>query len=466
MPTKLYITNATQLLRYDVLTKSMQVVFDVATQWGSDKHIQQTTTSNDDDVHVATLQDANYAALGCVAHKESTNQYFYYPAQGEFDECQVDKSGRYVIIKEKTPTTCATCDVDNIIIDLTTGSQTLLTDQNGAGGHSDLGYGWYLSTDNWAPQANSWRIWQLGQPLTQGLALSVGNLLQGGVVYHDLNWNVFEPSHISWENASPTTPIGQQYACGGGANTTLAPHANEIVCFLLGDTLSLQAQEALVVAPVMTDLNATGGNATCPGCEAYAKDPKGNIDPTGQYFFWVSNMGGSRMDAFIVQIPSQLLTGAAPVPPPPAVSITAPTAGTTVSNTVTLSANATDSVAIASVQYQLDGANLGAAAKAAPYSVSWDTSTTTAGSHVLVAVLQDSAGNTLKSSPVTVTVASVTPTPAPSPSPTPTPAAIPAPVTTPAGAAGASGGGAFDYLSLLLLPLLLGLRSRRYRTTQ
>jgi hypothetical protein len=45
--------------------------------------------------------------------------------------------------------------------------------------------------------------------------------------------------------------------------------------------------------------------------------PKGNLDVTGQYFIWSSNVGGNRLDAFIVKVPAQLLTGAAPPAPPP-----------------------------------------------------------------------------------------------------------------------------------------------------
>src|SRR5204863_2248951 len=45
---------------------------------------------------------------------------------------------------------------------------------------------------------------------------------------------------------------------------------------------------------------------------------------------------------------------------PPTVSVTSPTGGSTVSGTITVSANASDNVGVAGVQFQLDGANLGA----------------------------------------------------------------------------------------------------------
>ena len=75
----------------------------------------------------------------------------------------------------------------------------------------------------------------------------------------------------------------------------------------------------LIVAPVMTDPNAPGGIGKDP---YYAKEPKGNLDITGQYFIWTTNLGSNRMDAFMVKVPAQLL-----IPgdsPSPTVSLTAP----------------------------------------------------------------------------------------------------------------------------------------------
>jgi hypothetical protein len=98
---------------------------------------------------------------------------------------------------------------------------------------------------------------------------------------------------------------------------------------------------------------------------------------------------------------------------PPSVALTAPAAGSTVSGTVAVSANATDSGGIAGVQFRLDGVNLGAEDLTAPYSVTWNTTTATAGSHTLTAQARDTAGN-LASSAVTVTVAAPTDTTPPS----------------------------------------------------
>jgi hypothetical protein len=89
---------------------------------------------------------------------------------------------------------------------------------------------------------------------------------------------------------------------------------------------------------------------------------------------------------------------------PPTVSITAPVNGATVFGTVMVSADAADDVAVASVQFQLDGNNLGAAVTAAPYNFSWDTTTSTTGNHTLTALATDTSGNAATSAGVTVTV--------------------------------------------------------------
>src|SRR5439155_3445608 len=62
---------------------------------------------------------------------------------------------------------------------------------------------------------------------------------------------------------------------------------------------------------------------------------------------------------------------------PPTVSITAPATGRSVKGTITVSASASDNVGVVGVQFMLDGANLGAEATAAPYAVSWNTTTAT-----------------------------------------------------------------------------------------
>jgi hypothetical protein len=89
---------------------------------------------------------------------------------------------------------------------------------------------------------------------------------------------------------------------------------------------------------------------------------------------------------------------------PPIVTLIAPTDGTTVSNSVQIMADATDNVAVAGVQFQVDGANVGQEVLMGPYSTIWDTALSRNGVHTLQAIARDWVGNTATST-VEVTVA-------------------------------------------------------------
>jgi hypothetical protein len=87
----------------------------------------------------------------------------------------------------------------------------------------------------------------------------------------------------------------------------------------------------------------------------------------------------------------------------PTVSITSPTNGSTVSGTVTINANATDTSGISKVEFLVDGV-LKSTDTTSAYSYAWDTTTATNGSHTLQAKAYDTANNTATSTTVTVTV--------------------------------------------------------------
>jgi hypothetical protein len=78
---------------------------------------------------------------------------------------------------------------------------------------------------------------------------------------------------------------------------------------------------------------------------------------------------------------------------PPSVSITAPADQSAVSGSTTVTALASDDVGVVGVQFTLDGSALGAERMAPPYSLMWNTATTSNGSHTVAAVARDAAGN-------------------------------------------------------------------------
>jgi peptidoglycan/xylan/chitin deacetylase (PgdA/CDA1 family) len=97
-----------------------------------------------------------------------------------------------------------------------------------------------------------------------------------------------------------------------------------------------------------------------------------------------------------------------PAATPPSVAFSAPAANATISGTQTVSANASDSVGVAGVQFKIDGVNIGSEDTTAPYSLSWDSKTVANGNHTLSAVARNTSGLT---STATETVNINNPTP-------------------------------------------------------
>ncbi|HEX8762447.1 MAG TPA: Ig-like domain-containing protein [Candidatus Saccharimonadales bacterium] len=124
--------------------------------------------------------------------------------------------------------------------------------------------------------------------------------------------------------------------------------------------------------------------------------------PAGQHTIEAAVANGSHVE-FAGSGMSVAFSSIAPDVTPPTVSLTAPANNATVANAVTVSAAAADETSLKGVQFFLDGNVLGAEDTTAPYTMSWDTLTTTNGTHSLTARARDSLNQTT-SAPVTVNV--------------------------------------------------------------
>jgi peptidoglycan/xylan/chitin deacetylase (PgdA/CDA1 family) len=88
----------------------------------------------------------------------------------------------------------------------------------------------------------------------------------------------------------------------------------------------------------------------------------------------------------------------------PAVAITSPTDGATVTGSVKITVTASDAGSgVAQVSFYVDGVLIGTA-KAAPFTLTWNTKKVNVGQHTLFAVAQDVAGNSQTSASIRVTV--------------------------------------------------------------
>jgi thermitase len=125
---------------------------------------------------------------------------------------------------------------------------------------------------------------------------------------------------------------------------------------------------------------------------------------------WDSKYGWGRVNAARAV---SLATGSNPPADttPPSVAFASPTAGAAVSNTVTVQVSASDNVGLANVSLYVDG-GLVAGGSNSSLSYSWNTLTSSNGSHTLQAAGTDTSGNTANTQ-ITVTVNNTTDTTAP-----------------------------------------------------
>ena len=302
--TKLYthLIGGTQLHRYDIATRTFDATpaLDLArcprpsVCPPDTAFIIQPHSSDDDLTHSATVQNASWRRIGCVVARGVRYSYFA-PAPGySLDECHIDKSGRWLMLLEAAASGARI----NRIVDLRTGAIATIQDIAGALGHLDMGHGYAVGADTFNPLPNATILLKFPVRSTSRPI--------GPVVHYNKRWDIAAANHVAHGNAVAGRLPEQQYACGSNGSR-VADMADEIVCFSLNANRNSDGSlDVLVVGQVLTDLNAPGGD---DGSGDYSKLPKGNLDVTGRYFIWTTNVGGDRLDAFLVKIPAERLGG-------------------------------------------------------------------------------------------------------------------------------------------------------------
>jgi regulation of enolase protein 1 (concanavalin A-like superfamily) len=211
---------------------------------------------------------------------------------------------------------------------------------------------------------------------------------------------VFNPGSAPTDTTTPTVSITAPAAGStvSGTVTVTATASDNVgvtgVQFLL-DGAPLGAEDT--AAPYSASWDTTAAANGTHTLSARARDAANNQGTAANLTLTVDNAGS----------PTDTIA--------PTVSITAPAAGSTVSGTVTVTATASDNVGVTGVQFLLDGAPLGAEDTAAPYSVSWDTTAATNGTHTLSARARDAANNQGTAANLTLTVDNAGSQPLPSP---------------------------------------------------
>ncbi len=125
----------------------------------------------------------------------------------------------------------------------------------------------------------------------------------------------------------------------------------------------------------------------------------------------IADVLGHFNNATVISDLTSCTNGGTPVDNPPSVTVTNPTNGSTVSGTVTVTADASDDNGVTQVEFFVDGSPIGIDTDG-PWSTSWDTGTLGDGSsHTVSAEATDDIGQTTASANVTVTVDNSVPPP-------------------------------------------------------
>ena len=255
--------------------------------------IFQPHSSDDDRVHSATVQDSSFARLRLrrLSGSVTTKRFqFSRRDRGNFiDECHVDKSGNWLMLLEVTPSG----SLNNRVVDLRNGTITTIDDVQGALGHLDMGYGYAVGADNWNPLPNATILLKFPVTRTQRPI--------GPVVHFNKRWDIAAANHIAHGNARAGAPETQyrlrqqrQSRRRHGGRDRLLLARRESVCGWIarcprggaGDDRSRRGRR-----PRRQRRRLSAGSR-----RAIWTSPAG-------YFIWTTNMGGDRLDAFLVKVP-------------------------------------------------------------------------------------------------------------------------------------------------------------------
>ena len=140
------------LWTYNVATHTYTQIADLTSLYNPGDYLWQMSKSiSNDNVFGFTRRDARYNIVGYLVWQKDTNQVIYDVTTTVEDEVQVDKSGRYLVVKTGQQ---GAGKIEARVVNLRTFTVEDLTD-NGpdyAPGHSDCGKRTIIGADNWRNQ--------------------------------------------------------------------------------------------------------------------------------------------------------------------------------------------------------------------------------------------------------------------------------------------------------------------------
>jgi archaellum component FlaF (FlaF/FlaG flagellin family) len=273
-------------------------------------------------------------------------------------------------------------------------------------------YGWWTQSPR-LPSASSWTAATWTTPAVPAgvtnLSVGLGLQMAGSVTIDDLaltdtagggGGSTPPPPDTTPPSVSLTAPTAG--ATIAGPMTMSANAADNVAVDHVDLLIDGTTMGTIKSAPYQISYDSTSLTNGAHTVSARAVDSSGNARATTPISVTINNPPPPTPDTTA-----------------PSVTLSAPSAGSTLSGMVTLTATASDNVAVATVGFLIDGAQIGSTTSS-PYKLSLDSTSLTNGAHTISARAVDSSGNAKTSAAVAVTVNNAPPPPLPLPPPLPT----------------------------------------------
>jgi hypothetical protein len=248
-PDVLYVPTWQGIYAYNVATGASSALLEIASG------LKQAHASVDAQVWSFTLNGQP------AVFRNGNVQSF--PAS-DYDECQVDKSGRWLLIK---------AGADNLVKDLETGSEWSILDKDGAVGHSDMGFGYVVGEDDQVDPGGCFRLW----------TFTPTGPVKGMVLYCTGDWRPLT-RYVSHCCAAPGDVNGQRLL--------FSNHES-------GLTLVTPGNAPVSICPSLTQIFGAAGSD-----QAYWEMTRANLCPVGNYACFSGNHGNAgNTDIFVVELP-------------------------------------------------------------------------------------------------------------------------------------------------------------------
>jgi len=269
-PTLLYGYYGLKLWSFDVSSRVYTLIKDFTGQLPPG-YLGQMSRSLDDNMFAFTVKDPNYAPTGYIVWQRDQDKIVRNVSLSNFDEVELDKTGRYLAVKAEFGG-----GVDFQAVDLQSGSVQGLTDPapDFSPGHSDNGRQIVVGYDNWN---NQYTIRNYATPHQFKTVIAFGS-----------DWS--QANHLSMLADDESWCVISNYTNG---TAPLGPFRQEI--FQCSTDGSQNVRRLAHHHSVYRD---------------YWDTPRADISRDGRFVAFTSNWGSTtRRDVFIIKVPQGSGTG-------------------------------------------------------------------------------------------------------------------------------------------------------------